>query len=377
MTDQVKIAILGGSNKSAVGRAHAAAIRLSGRFSIEAGCMSRDPQVNFNSGREYGISEDKIFSSPETLINYAKKHELVVLICTPTHLHTAQVLKCLSAGLKVIVEKAMSTSVEEAKSIVQMTKGNSNFVSVIYNYTSYPAVTYLQNAFKNGEIGIPLRMNVSMPQESFIKRDSKMNPITPQDWRLTDSAIPTISLDLGVHLHSLVKFISGRKALSVIAAHTNLGNFEGVIDDVQCITTYEENLQVHFWYSKIALGHRNGMRIEIFGTEGSLIWEQENPEKIKYCNVFGQISLIDRGSLENSFGNNEKFNYFKPGHPTGFIEALSNYYINIYDTLDPNYQSDKESKKVFGAEEALEGLQFLGAVHESARDKKWIQPSYN
>jgi predicted dehydrogenase len=372
LAPQIKLAILGGSNNSAVGRAHVAAIKMADKFSIVAGCFSRDPEVNLNSGRDYGIQDSNIFDSVQSLIDYCKENKLVVLVCTPTDLHTEHVLMCLDAGLKVIVEKAMSTSVNEALKIVELTQGNSELVSVIYNYTSYPAVRYLKNAFRSGIIGNPLKMNISMPQESFIKKDADRNPLVTQAWRLRDGAIPTISLDLGVHLHSLVKFISGLKALSVIAITSNKGNFKNIIDDVQCIVQYEQNLEVNFWYSKIALGHRNGMKIEIYGTEGSLIWEQEMPEKIKHSNVFGQISVIDRGSPDNFHGNDGKYNYFKPGHPTGFIEALSNYYLDIYDMLTKDDPVEPFDKKVFGATDALEGLKFLEAVHLSAKVRKWI-----
>lgn len=376
MSRVLKIAILGGSNKSAVGRAHVAAIRMSGRFLIEAGFMSRDQRVNLDSGLEYGIGQDKIFDSMEELLSYSTKNDLIVLICTPTNLHAEQVIRCVTAGLRVIVEKAISTNVLEAQEIVKKLNGMKNRLYVIFNYTSYPAVRYLQEAVSKGELGTPLKINITMPQESFIKRDLSKNPLTPQAWRLSDGEIPTISLDLGVHLHSLVKFISGSKAKSVVSIEGKRGNFANVVDDVQAISKYDRNLDVYFWYSKVALGHRNGMKIEIYGTEGSIIWEQESPEKIKFSNLFGEISLIDRGTPTNNHGSDARYNHFKPGHPTGFIEALSNYYTDIYYKFTSENEIDDEPTRVFGAEEALEGLQFLEAVHKSAYKNEWIEVVY-
>lgn len=371
MNNQTKIAILGGSVKSAVGRAHIAALRLTGRYEIVAGFMSRDHRLNVESGVEYGIPLNQIFDSFDKLLSFASENRVTILICTPTDQHAGQVKMCLQLGIDVICEKALSDSVSSLREIYSASLESKSNLSVIYNYTSFPAVRVLRNLVSDGRIGEILKINAHMPQEGFIKKDSNGNPMTPQAWRLKDGDIPTISLDLGVHLHSLVKFITGMSAIELVAKESSNGNFDGIIDDVRCLAIYEQNLEVNYWYSKIALGNRNGLRIEIYGTAGSAIWEQMNPESVTFTDSTGEKTQIDRGSPSNIIGNEDKYNYFKPGHPTGFIEALSNYYLDIYEVSENKISGDSP-KNVFGVTEALEGMIFLEGIHKSSRTKSWV-----
>lgn len=368
---KMKIGLLGGSVNSAVGRAHVAALRLNGRYDLVAGFMSRDEILNNKSADEYGLNEDKRFQSLEQMIKCAKDEDLTILICTPTDQHSSQVSRFLEEGVNVICEKALSDSVASLYEMKNIQESSNAHLSVIYNYTSFPAIRLLRQIIEENKFGKLIKINAYMPQEGFIKRSINKNPIIPQQWRLKDGEIPTISLDLGVHLHSLVKFLTAESAISLVGIESSNGNFHGVIDDVRCTAIYTNALEVNYWYSKIALGHRNGLKIEIFGSEASAIWEQISPEKIIFTNSIGEKTIIDRGSPNNLLGNDEKYNYFKAGHPTGFIEALSNYYIDIHEVRTGKIDNEN-GRNIYGLTEALEGLEFLSAIHESSRNRSWL-----
>jgi hypothetical protein len=67
-----------------------------------------------------------------------------------------------------------------------------------------------------------------------------------------------------------------------------------------------------------------------------------------------------------------RYNRFKAGHPAGFNEALANLYVDIHAALT-GYKATarQESKEVFGADLAVEGLQFLEAMVRSCASRKW------
>lgn len=372
MQKKISVALLGGSNQSAVGRAHVAAMRLSGLFDLRSGFMSRNSEVNAQSGSEYGISSDAIFNDFDSFLNYAVQEKLTVVICTPTNQHAEQVKTCLRNGLNVICEKALSDNYKDLVEIRNISESTNSKLYVIYNYTSYPAIRKIRSMIASEKLGRILKLNMQMPQEGFLRKDVSGLPIVPQSWRLQDGEVPTISLDLGVHLHSLSKFILQKSAQSLVAVESSNGNFPEVIDDIKCIAKYSDNIEIFYWYSKSALGNRNGLKIEIFGTEGSIIWEQNHPEEIEFSMNDGTKIFIDRGSPDNQIANDFKYNYFKPGHPTGFIEALSNYYVDIHWAFTHPQSSKQSEQLIFGVAEAIEGFIFLQAVHESARSSQWV-----
>jgi len=379
LREHTGIAILGGSNKSAVGRAHVAAIRLTGLYKLDAGFMSRDKIVNRDSAEEYGIPFENVFDSLPELIEYCKKSKLAVVVCTPTDQHLQQVNDLLDAGLKVICEKSLGSELAPLVKLLEKPNSDIRNLVVIYNYTSYPAMRKIRDLVANGSIGKILQVNASMPQESFLKVDSNGKPVQPQTWRLKDLEIPTLSLDLGVHLHMLVKMILEKRALKVLGKESSNGNFADIVDDVRCIAEYENDIEVNFWFSKIAIGNRNGLRLEVYGQKGSLIWQQTNPEEIIHSRNDGTVIKIDRGSPDSYIQNDYKYSYFKPGHPTGFIEALSNYYVDIhkvmFDGISTQLKTD-ELCSVYGLEESLEGFILLKTISESSKERKWKKVEY-
>jgi predicted dehydrogenase len=127
------------------------------------------------------------------------------------------------------------------------------------------------------------------------------------------------------------------------------------------------------WYSKSACGHRNGLRLRIFGTYGSAEWYQMEPEKLIVCDNKGNIQIVDRASNLVEVTCLPRYNRFKAGHPAGFIEAFANLYEDIAEALT-NYNTNTNylTQYTFGIDDALNGLIFLKAIHKSFIENKII-----
>jgi len=131
-------------------------------------------------------------------------------------------------------------------------------------------------------------------------------------------------------------------------------------------------LEINMWYSKIAIGNRNGLKIRLYGQKGSAEWLQEIPEIIKVAYSTGRRCIIDRGNDEVEVCNQQRYTRFKVGHPAGFIEAYANYYQDIANALQ-NYKKNNTIifKDCFGIEEAYEGMKLFEAIQRSSRSKSW------
>jgi len=253
----------------------------------------------------------------------------------------------------------------------------SGFLSVIFNYTGYPILREVKDFIRIGKLGRIHQINVEMPQEGFLRVDKDMKPIRIQDWRLrSDVEIPVVSLDLGVHLHSIIAFLTGEKPLSAVAHSRSYGHFEGIEDNVLALIEYTNKLDVKMWYGKTSLGFRNGLRVEVFGALGAISWVQENPEIFTFSDGFGSKRTYDRGCIELSISRQDRYQRFKAGHPAGFIEALANYYWDIAIALREHQETGKArffpEAEVFHAGHALEGMQLMKAIHTSSKERRWV-----
>ncbi len=369
----LRLGFIGGALNSAVGYTHFNASRLDGHFRVEAGCFSRHDEQNKRTAKVYGISPNRNYSDWQALLKDEKGQVDAVVILTPTPSHADIAIAAVEAGYPVICEKALATSAADCLQIGSAVKANHGYLAVTYNYSGYPMVRELRRMVSAGRFGSLQQIQIEMPQEGFLRVNAN-----PQDWRRKDYAVPTVSLDLGVHVHHLVDFLSGgQKPMSLVGEQASYGQLPGIIDNVYCIARYENDLRVQAWWGKTALGHRNGLRVRIYGERASAEWYQMEPEVLRWADNDGHHYLLDRGSGEAKTAQEPRYNRFKAGHPSGFIEAFANLYADFAEEIRGVIQGEAiKSQYVYGAEHAKEGMRVMEAISESAKRQSWVSLSY-
>jgi predicted dehydrogenase len=371
---KLNIGVIGGAVDSAIGRSHQIASQMDGRFQIVSGCFSLIPEINKQTAESLHLDAWRLYETWKELLKAEQGRIDAVLLLTPTPLHAEMAIEALNAGFPVISEKALAVSSAEAAAIRSARDKNDGFVAVTYNYTGYPIVRELRHMIETGKLGKIAHVSAEMPQEGFLRLVGAENSKpSPQNWRLKDNFIPTVSLDLGSHVHHLIHFLTGASPIEVCAMEQQQGHFEGIIDNVQCLARYTGDLPVQLWYGKTALGHANGLRIRVFGTEASAEWIQTNPEILTLSDNCGRTELITRAANGLHICNQERYTRFKAGHPAGFLEAFANYYTDLADLLIRYRDGDRNpDPMVANVEIAEEGLQMMEAIAKSARSQAWF-----
>jgi predicted dehydrogenase len=369
---QLKLAFVGGAPNSAAGYAHFVAAKMDGLWDLQSGAFSRHLNVNLQAGKVYGVSQERCYGGLTELLDKEGSFLDAISILTPTPDHCEMVLECLKRGVPVICEKALAMTTQEARKIQEFCFENKSFLAVIYNYTGYPMVRELRRMIRDGVLGEILHFQAEMPQEGFLRVDGLGNKPIPQEWRKIDGTVPTLHLDLAVHLHEMIHYLTNLKPLEVVADQSSRGWFP-VVDNVNCLARYSGNVQGQFWFSKCALGHRNGLRLRIYGSEGSAEWFQLNPEELILSFADGRRQVFDRAS-NVKMASLPRYNRFKAGHPAGFNEALANIYFDINASINGyRIKGKQESEEIFGVDLSVEGLGFLEAIVRSCKTKQWEQ----
>jgi len=364
----LRLGFIGGALHSAVGYTHFNSSRLDGHFRVDSGCFSRHSEQNQETARVYGVTPERNYATWQELLSRERGRLDAIVVLTPTPDHSGIVTAALNAGYAVISEKALAVSSEECREIGHAVARNKGFLAVTYNYSGYPMVRELRHLIANGNLGHIHQIHIEMPQEGFLRQAA-----APQPWRLKDYQLPTVSLDLGVHVHHLIHFLTaGKVPLEVMGDQGTYGPFNNIIDNVYCLARYEDNLRAQAWYGKTALGYRNGLRIRVFGSKASAEWYQMAPEDLQVSRADGCHTLLDRGSGDACVAREPRYNRFKPGHPSGFIEAFANLYSDIADHLR-HFQIGHSAPNnlVYGVHESEEGLRFLEAIARSATSRQW------
>lgn len=370
----LRLGIIGGAVNSAVGRAHFVSSQMDGKFRIVAGAFSRHREIVELTSQMWNIAKERSYTDGiEFLENEANNLDAVAIL-TPTPSHSEFIFKALQLGIPVICEKAMSDRMEDACAISKLASQKNNLVRLTFTYSGYPMVREARKRIQCGSFGKVIGVQVEMPQEGFIKKGPDGNFIKPQSWRQRDNEIPTISLDLGVHIHHLIGLLTGETPISVCAVQSSKGAWPGVVDEVTCLVRYSSGFLSNIWFSKVALGNRNGLAIRVFGENGSIEWVQNLPEQLKFADQHGNVKIIDRASPDSNPVFDQDYGRFKVGHPGGFVEAFANIYSDFSDEIRGALNSDNGYIPYYYSPEfATEGLRLFEAAHISANRQAWVQ----
>lgn len=375
-TSPLRLGFIGGGISSAIGPTHFSASHLDGRWRLVAGYFSRNYETSIATANSWHVSQDRVYETWQNFIAAEQGNLDAVVILAPTPNHTEIIIELLKSKVPVICEKPLVASLDEARIIQQTIQSSPGFLAVTYNYSGYPMIRELQNRIKEDELGQLLKIHFEMPQEGFLRLDAASGEaVKPQSWRLIDGSIPTICHDLGIHLHHLAYFLTGKKIEKTNAEFSNHSSHQDLIDDIMMWLEYEDGMMGSFWMSKSALGHRNGLKLRVYGTKASAEWLQSEPEELHISQNDGTKVTLDRAA-DALVCSEPRYNRYKAGHPSGFIEAFANLYSDIADALIAYRETgQQENPFVFGLDHSIQGLELFAAAVKANNSGQWVKLS--
>ena len=115
--------MIGGGRGAFIGAVHRIAARLDGHWDLVAGAFSSDPARAAQSATELGIAAERSYDNWAAMaVAEAARPDGIdaVAIVTPNHLHVPVATAFLRAGIPVICDKPLATTVEDAEALVRL-----------------------------------------------------------------------------------------------------------------------------------------------------------------------------------------------------------------------------------------------------------------
>jgi predicted dehydrogenase len=153
---RLRVGMVGGGRDAFIGAVHRMAMRLDDLIELKAGALSSDAENARASGADLGLAPDRSYPDyREMALREAARPEGVeaVVIVTPNHLHFPVAKAFLEAGIDVICDKPLSTTLAEASELVELTRAKGLIFAVTLNNTGYPMVRQAREMIEAGEIG--------------------------------------------------------------------------------------------------------------------------------------------------------------------------------------------------------------------------------
>lgn len=331
-----RIAVVGGGRSSAVGLAHMSALAMAKRWSLVAAAPSASMEFDGTPKLPgfFDYEVPRIFRDWRAMLSDPSLEIDTVLVLAPTPLHFEISQAVLETGRHLICEKPGATSYAEITELVDLQRRKGVPAHVVFNYTGFPAYRAMLGYLSESRIGGILSVRAEMLQHGFRRKASGAVPM-PQRWRLRDYKIPTVSLDLGVHVLKMVELILRQSEFNLVANVSESPLF-GVAESVDILGNSLAGEALAISYGKRFLGKENSLRFQVFGELGALEWSLEAADELKITNDRGISTVLTRESYEHDFPQVMGLSRFKSGHPNGFVEGLANYYEMVFDDLAGN-----------------------------------------
>ena len=373
--------MVGGNNGAFIGSVHRRAIGLDECADLVAGCFSSHEDKNRETAEYYGLAEDRTYASyQEMAAAEAQREDKIDFVCivTPNDTHYKIAKLFLEAGIHVACEKPLCFAVEEAEELKALAEAKGLFFAVTYTYTGYAMVKLARQLVKDGAIGEIVNINAQYLQDWLLEEVSRGNVEETKKlvWRMNPekSGITNCVGDIGTHIEDTVAYITGMHPKKVAAVLDNYGQELDL--NANILVEYENGVHGVYSCSQVCAGHINGLQIRIFGSQGSIVWHQEDPEHLMVTKKGEPNQIYSRGAAYGAIYP-AAYDHIPAGHPEGLTYAFANIYHRFMNCVLKTINGEavtEEDRDFPGAEDGVYGVRFIQAVVASSKNgAAWVE----
>lgn len=380
----IKVGIVGAGF---IGPAHVEALRRLGRVEVVALAASTPASAE---AKARALAVPRAYGRYEELV--ADPEVQVVHNCAPNHLHLPLNLAALSAGKHIVSEKPLGLNSEETRRMVRAAEESGRVHAVVFNYRMYPLVQQARAMIRAAELG-EVRLVHGAYLQDWLLYDTDFN------WRIEPElgGPSRVVADIGSHWCDLAMFVSGldivevcadfatfipvrRKPKRAVATFTGAAlrpeDYEPVPitseDYASVLLRFANGARGSFLVSQVSAGRKNGLWLEVDGSESALAWRQEEPNElwIGHRDRPNQLLAKDPALLRPEA---QPYAHYPGGHGEAYPDGLRNLFQNVYRFIaeggDP--RTDPVDFPTF--HDGDRSVRVVEAIVNSARERRWVQ----
>ena len=312
----------------------------------------------------------------------------IVDINTPNDSHAEIAIAAAQAGKHVLCEKPLALNVAQCKAMLDAVKKTRVVHMVCHNYRRIPAIAQARKMIEEGAIGQIYHYHARYAQDWIV------DPNFPLVWRLQKGVSGSGAHgDINAHIIDLARYLVGEFKEVCGLMHTFIkerpladqgGKGDGLgakatkqvmgkvtVDDASMfLGRFANGALANLEATRFALGRKNHIEIEINGSQGSLHFDFEDMNRLKFFDNtqpkdrqgFRDILVTQPGGIHPYFGH-----WWPPGHIIGYEHTFVNTIADFVDAC----VSGKAVQPTF--EDGMRNQRVLEAAEESAKKRQWVK----
>jgi predicted dehydrogenase len=380
MTGQRKLrmGMVGGGPGAFIGPVHRIAAELDGKIELVAGAFSQSAERSRLAGETYKISPERAYADYKSMLETERKRTDpidFVAIVTPNHLHLPVAMAALAAGFPVMSDKPATATYAEAVELENAVAKSGLPYGLTHTYAGYALVREARALCASGELGKIRKIAVEYLQ-GWLTKPIETTGQKQAAWRSdpAQSGLGGCIGDIGVHAFHLAEYVTGLKVVGLNASLLSVVEGRKLDDDCTALLRMNNEAQGVLMTSQIAAGEGNGLRLRVYGENGSLDWRQEDPNRLrmKWADRPEEIRHAAAGYLN---ADARAVTRLPGGHPEGYLEAFAVLYREFADVLIA-WQGSRTNEippTLPGIEAGVRGMRFIDRAIESSKRESWVE----
>jgi predicted dehydrogenase len=318
----------------------------------------------------------------------------IVDICTPNDTHCEIAIAAARAGKAILCEKPLARNVDEAKDMVTAVKKARVVNMVCHNYRRIPAIALAKQMIERGEIGDRIFHFRARYAQDWI-----VDPDFPLVWRLQSKIAGSGALgDILSHIVDLARYLIGefkevcavtetfvrqrplvgRDSASPVRqsdglvprrARTRARRGKVTVDDaVTMIGRFQNGALASVEATRFAPGRKNSITLEINGSAGSLFFDLEEMNRLKF---YSRRDPQDRQGFRDILVTEPTHPYIDKWWPPGHIIGYEHTFIHTIADFVKAVVAGKSVEPCF--HDGLQNQRVLDAAMKSAQTKRQVR----
>jgi predicted dehydrogenase len=380
-TRKLRVGMVGGGGPANFfGAPHRRAILMDNSAALTAGALRSDAEESLASARELfvprGYPDWQALVKGEAALPEDQRIDYLTIV-TPNDAHFGPADAAAAAGIAVLCEKPLTTTLDEAQRLHRtVSKHDVPFV-VAYTYTGFAMVMLARALVRDGTIGEVRKVEAWYPQ-GWLATKLEAEGQKQAAWRVDPkrSGASGCGGDIGTHAYEFVRFVAGLRATRVQARLTTFVAGRALDDDFTVLAELDNGAIATIAASQITIGAQNDNGFRVSGTTGTLEWSITDHTVLKHSAGGQPLRLYRQGGEYAYFpGSITPYLRLPSGHPEGFHEALGNLHRTLEWTL--RARRGEEAPTPFdhpGIADGVAGMAFIeAAVASSSQDGAWVE----
>jgi len=375
---KLRMGMVGGGPGAFIGPVHKMAAELDGRIELVAGAFSQSAERSRAAGEGFGIDPARVYADYREMMTAERgRADAIdfVVIATPNHLHLPVAEAALEAGFAVMSDKPATATYEEVLTLEAAVAKSGLAYGLTHTYAGYSLVREARAICASGRLGKIRKIAVEYLQ-GWLSHPLEQTGQKQAAWR-SDPALngPGGCIgDIGSHAFHLTEYVTGLKVTGLNATLRTVVEGRRLDDDCNAVLRLENGAGGVLMASQVAAGEGNGLRLRVYGENGSIDWKQEDPNRlrVKWLDGPEEIRHAAGGYLSSDA---RAVTRLPGGHPEGYIEAFAVLYREFAEGLIAlrNDEAKALPATLPGIVAGVRGMRFIERAIESSKCGSWVE----